>query len=137
MDTRDEKTLKPVEKGCPVEKTATFLKSRLHLREGTAIVQNFTERLNMVKIRLRKTGCINNPSFRVVATDQRSPRDGKFLEILGWYAPKQKGENYKLDLPRIDYWLSQGAQMSETVASMVKKTRKAAAAQPAAAPAEA
>ena len=88
----------------------------------------------MVKIRLRKTGSNNNPSFRVVATDSRCPRDGRFLEILGWYAPKRETDNYKLDLPRIEYWLSKGAQMSETVASMVKKTRKAAAAEAAAAP---
>ena len=81
----------------------------------------------MVKIRLRRTGSNNNPSFRVVATDERCPRDGKFLEILGWYLPKQQGENFKLDLARVDHWLSKGAQMSETVASMVKKTRKAAA----------
>lgn len=83
----------------------------------------------MVKIRLRKTGSNNNSSFRVVAADERSPRDGKFLEILGWYSPKQEKDNYKVDLVRIDHWLSKGAQMSETVASMVKKARKAAAAE--------
>jgi small subunit ribosomal protein S16 len=82
----------------------------------------------MVKIRLRKTGSNNNSSFRVVATDRRSPRDGKFLEILGWYSPRQEGENFKLDLPRIDYWVGKGAQMSETVASMVRKAKKAASA---------
>ncbi|MDD4102819.1 MAG: 30S ribosomal protein S16, partial [Kiritimatiellae bacterium] len=54
-----------------------------------------------------------------------SPRDGKFLEILGWYLPRQQGDNFKLEMDRVDYWLSKGAQMSETVASMVKKTRKA------------
>ncbi len=81
----------------------------------------------MVKIRLRRTGSNNNAAYRVVATDERSPRDGKFLEILGWYLPRQSGENYKLDIERVDYWLSKGARMSETVASMVKKTRKAGA----------
>jgi small subunit ribosomal protein S16 len=81
----------------------------------------------MVKIRLRRTGCNNNACFRVVATDERSPRDGKFLEILGWYSPKQAGENFKLDLDRVAYWQSKGAQLSETVASMVRKTKKAAA----------
>lgn len=85
----------------------------------------------MVKIRLRKTGSNNNSSFRVVATDERFPRDGKFLEILGWYLPRQEKDNFKLDLERVDHWLSKGAQMSETVASMVKKARKAAAAAPA------
>jgi small subunit ribosomal protein S16 len=79
----------------------------------------------MVKIRLRRTGCNNNTSFRVVATDERSPRDGKFLEILGWYLPKQEGVNFKIDLERVAYWLSKGAQLSETVASIVRKAKKA------------
>ena len=79
----------------------------------------------MVKIRLRRTGCNNNATFRVVAADERSPRDGKFLEILGWYEPKREGVNYKVDLARVDHWLAHGAQMSETVASMVKKAKKA------------
>lgn len=86
----------------------------------------------MVKIRLRRTGCTNNAAFRVVAADERSPRDGKFLEILGWYEPKREGENFKLELDRVDHWVSKGAQMSETVASMVKKAKKAALAQVAA-----
>ena len=81
----------------------------------------------MVKIRLRRTGCNNNASFRVVATDERSPRDGKFLEILGWYDPKREGENSKLDMDRVVYWQSKGAQLSETVASMVRKANKKSA----------
>lgn len=85
----------------------------------------------MVKIRLRRTGNANNAAFRVVATDSRAPRDGRFLEILGWYNPKQKGENFKVDLERVAHWQAHGAQMSETVALMVRKARKAAAEQPA------
>lgn len=81
----------------------------------------------MVTIRLRKTGCKNAPSFRVVATDSRSPRDGRFIEILGSYDPKQKGENYALKMDRIDYWQSQGAAVSETVASILRRARKNAA----------
>ena len=81
----------------------------------------------MVKIRLRRTGCNNNTTFRVVATDERSPRDGKFLEILGWYLPKQEGVNFKIDMERVAYWLSKGAQLSETVASIVRKAKKASA----------
>jgi small subunit ribosomal protein S16 len=92
---------------------------------GLGKVSRFTEE-KMVKIRLRRTGCNNNASFRVVAADERSPRDGKFLEILGWYEPKREGENFKLNLERVAHWLSKGAQMSETVASMVKKAKKAA-----------
>ncbi len=92
------------------------------------ILLRFTEE-KMVKIRLRRTGCNNNAAYRVVATDERSPRDGKFLEILGWYEPKREGENFKLEMERVAYWISKGAQMSETVASMVRKAKKRAAAE--------
>lgn len=81
----------------------------------------------MVTIRLRKTGCKNAPSFRVVVTDSRSPRDGRFIEILGSYDPKKKGENYALKMDRIDYWQGQGASVSETVASILRRARKNAA----------
>lgn len=80
-----------------------------------------------VTIRLRRTGCTNKPSFRVVATDTRSPRDGRFIEILGFYDPKAEGENYKLDLDRIAYWQGHGAKVSETVGSLIRRARKAAA----------
>ena len=80
-----------------------------------------------VKVRLTKTGANNDPSFRVVATDSRSPRDGSYLENLGWYDPKKAGVNYALKLERIEYWKSKGAQLSDTVASLVKKARKQAA----------
>ncbi len=79
----------------------------------------------MVKIRLRRTGCKNHAAYRVVAADQRAPRDGKFLEILGWYEPRRDGVNFKLELERIAHWQSKGAQLSETVASMVKKAKRA------------
>lgn len=85
----------------------------------------------MVKIRLRKTGCNRVATFRVVACDSRSPRDGKFLEILGWYDPRKTADKFGLNLDRIAYWTSQGAQVSETVASLVKQAKKAAAAAPA------
>ena len=80
-----------------------------------------------VKIRLRRTGCNNCISYRVVATDSRSPRDGKFLETLGWYDPKREGENYKLDLDRVAFWQARGAQVSETVASLLRKNKRALA----------
>ena len=80
-----------------------------------------------VKIRLRRTGCNNCVSYRVVATDGRSPRDGKFLETLGWYDPKREGENYQLDVERVAYWQARGAQVSDTVASLVRRLRRAPA----------
>lgn len=81
-----------------------------------------------VKIRMKRTGGKNDACFRVVAADMRSPRDGKNLETLGWYSPGSKGKLFELDLGRIDHWLGKGAQISDTVASLVKKTRKASAA---------
>lgn len=80
-----------------------------------------------VKIRLRKTGGLNDICYRVVATDTRFPRDGRFLEVLGWYDPKQQKDiNFKLKLERIDHWVKTGAIMSDTVRSLVKKARKVA-----------
>ena len=83
-----------------------------------------------VKIRLKRTGAKNSPSFRVVAADARSPRDGRFLEILGWYDPKIEGRNTKLNMERIDHWISQGAQVSDTVKSLIKNANKADASEP-------
>ena len=83
----------------------------------------------MVKIRMRRTGCRNHAAYRIVAADERSPRDGKFLEILGWYDPRKETLEQKcgLNLERVAYWKSQGAQVSETVASLIKQVQKAQA----------
>ena len=81
----------------------------------------------MVKIRLRRMGANKKPFFRTVATDVRSANAGNFLEELGWYDPTKKTDNYKLDLAKAEAWLAKGAQPSETVASLIKKSRAAAA----------
>ena len=78
-----------------------------------------------VRIRMKRVGAKNAPVFRIVVADGRSPRDGKFIEQLGTYQPRKKGDNYTLDLERAKYWLSKGAQPSETVASFIKKATKA------------
>jgi small subunit ribosomal protein S16 len=78
-----------------------------------------------VKIRMKRTGAKNDVCYRLVAADERSPRDGRNLEILGWYDPAAKGNTFSLKLDRIDYWLGVGAQISDTAASLVKKARKA------------
>jgi small subunit ribosomal protein S16 len=80
-----------------------------------------------VRIRMKRVGTTNAPYFRIVVADSRSPRDGKFIEEIGTYQPRKKGENYKMDLERAKYWISKGAQPSETVASFLKKLGKAAA----------
>lgn len=81
-----------------------------------------------VAIRLRREGTKNRPFYRIVVADKRSPRDGKFIETLGSYDPLDKNQTTPLKLDRVDYWLKQGAQPSETVASLIKKSRKQAAA---------
>ncbi len=80
-----------------------------------------------VKLRLKRIGAKNKPAFRIVVADSRSPRDGKFIEELGTYLPEAKGQKFTLNLERAKYWVSKGAQPSETVASFIKKATKAAA----------
>jgi small subunit ribosomal protein S16 len=81
-----------------------------------------------VKIRMKRVGAKNSPYFRIVVADSRSPRDGKFIEEIGSYQPLKKGDNFILKLDRAQYWVSKGAQPSDTVASFIKKAGKAAAA---------
>ena len=77
---------------------------------------------------MKRVGAKNAPYFRIVVADSRSPRDGKFIEEIGTYQPRKKGENVKVDVERAKYWISKGAQPSETVSSFLKKLGKAAAA---------
>jgi ribosomal protein S16 len=77
-----------------------------------------------VSIRLRREGTKNRPYYRVVVADGRSPRDGKFIEILGTYDPKQTGQNSSFSVERAEYWISKGAQPSDTVRSLIKKQKK-------------
>jgi len=77
-----------------------------------------------VSIRLRREGTKNRPYYRVVVTDSRSPRDGKFIEIIGTYDPKKTGQNSSFNVERAEYWISQGAQPSDTVRSLIKKQKK-------------
>ena len=79
----------------------------------------------MVVLRLRREGTKNRPFYRIVAADQRFPRDGRFIELLGTYDPVLKTNNFKLDLDKAKSWISKGAQPSETVASLIKKAEKA------------
>ena len=75
----------------------------------------------MVKIRLKRTGKKNAPCYRVVIADSRSPRDGKVIEIVGLYDPRLSNETLKMD--RIDYWLSNGAQPTDTVADIIRRAK--------------
>ena len=79
-----------------------------------------------VKIRLRRMGANKKPFFRIVAADIRSANAGSFLEELGWYDPGKKSDNYKLDVVKTEEWIAKGAQLSDTVAVILKKSRAAA-----------
>lgn len=79
----------------------------------------------MVRIRLARLGAKKKPFYRVVVADSRSPRDGRFIDILGHYDPLQNPPIVKLDLTRVDHWLSKGAQPSETAGDLIKKARAA------------
>jgi len=74
-----------------------------------------------VKIRLRRMGNRNAAFYRVIVQEARYATTGRFIETVGWYDPKQKGSNFSLNLDRVSYWLSQGAQPSDTVKSLVAK----------------
>ncbi len=74
-----------------------------------------------LKIRLRQQGCNNRQTYRVVVADARCRRDGKYVEKLGWYLPYLTENNCKIDEERMDYWLQQGAQMSEQVKALAAK----------------
>lgn len=82
----------------------------------------------MVVIRLSRGGAKKRPFYRVVVADRRCPRDGRFVEQLGFFNPVAAGAEIPLqiDLTRVDYWVSKGAQPSPRVNSLIKKARQAA-----------
>ena len=76
-----------------------------------------------VRIRLTRVGASKQPSYRVVATDRRSPRDGRSLEILGHYNPRTEPMTLVLDLAKVDAWIAKGAQPSDVVGKLITKAR--------------
>jgi small subunit ribosomal protein S16 len=83
----------------------------------------------MVRLRLKRMGRKHRPSYRVAAVDGRRSRDGITIEELGYYDPANKNADLRcrLDMARVEFWLAQGAQPSETVASLIKKSQASAA----------
>ncbi|HMQ11095.1 MAG TPA: 30S ribosomal protein S16 [Oligoflexia bacterium] len=73
----------------------------------------------MVKIRMSRYGRKKSPFYRIVAVDERKRRESDYIELLGFYNPQRK-EEFKIDKDRVNYWISQGAQTSETVAKLIK-----------------
>ena len=74
----------------------------------------------MVRIRLRRTGLRHQPSYRIMAADKESPRDGRFLEILGSYNPRENPFGFQVNEGRVYHWLSVGAQPSDSVLKLFK-----------------
>ena len=86
----------------------------------------------MVKIRLARHGAKKRPSYRIVAADSRAPRDGRFIEQLGYYDPLKDPAVVQLKTEKINKWLQNGAQPTATVARLIKKAGQELAAEPAA-----
>lgn len=77
-----------------------------------------------VKLRLQRHGAKKRPFYRIVAADARAPRDGRFLDIVGTYDPNHDPAQLRMKLERVDYWLGNGAQATDTVASLIRRARK-------------
>ena len=75
-----------------------------------------------VRIRLTRKGAKKSPFYRVVVADSEAPRDGRFIEVIGTYDPRQDPAEVKIDQARLDLWLGRGAQPSDTVRSLIKRT---------------
>ncbi|AAK79721.1 small subunit ribosomal protein S16 [Clostridium acetobutylicum] len=76
----------------------------------------------MVKIRLKRMGAKKAPFYRIVVADSRSPRDGKFIEELGYYNPTTEPVTFKVDADKVNAWMKNGAQPSETVKKLLDKS---------------
>lgn len=77
-----------------------------------------------VTIRLRRIGRKKQPSYRVVVTDSTRPATGQYLETIGFYNPRRDPAELRLDLEKVETWVGRGAEMSDTVRSLVRKARK-------------
>jgi small subunit ribosomal protein S16 len=77
-----------------------------------------------VKIRLRRTGRKKQPSYRLVVAEATAPRDGQYLDAVGTYNPLTKPADLRIDLEKVDRWLAEGAEMTDTVAALIRKARK-------------
>ena len=74
-----------------------------------------------VKMRLKRMGAKKAPYYRIVVADSRAPRDGRFIEEVGTYNPDAEGEKLKVNMDRVQYWIANGAQPTDTVRGLMKK----------------
>ena len=77
----------------------------------------------MVKIRLRRMGAKKSPFYRIVVADSRYPRDGRFIEEIGTYDPMAEDNKVNVEMDRVEYWIKNGAQPTETVRGLLKKVQ--------------
>lgn len=77
-----------------------------------------------VKIRLKRIGMKKQPHYRVVVADSRFPRDGRFIEEIGYYNPEAESSALQLDLAKVEEWVKKGAQPTETVRSLIRKAKE-------------
>ena len=84
----------------------------------------------MLSIRLTRRGAKKKPFYRIIVTETRSKRDGRFVENIGYYDPCRNPADVKIDRERVDYWIERGAQPSETVRSLIKRKTESAAVEP-------
>ncbi len=94
-------------------------------------------RLMSVRVRLTRVGSKKNPIWRVVVADQRSPRDGRFIETIGQYNPQTDPSTIRIDAERLDHWIARGAQPTNTVKQLMKAQAKSGGPTPQHAPAAA
>jgi small subunit ribosomal protein S16 len=78
----------------------------------------------MVKIRLTRAGAKKRPFYRIIAIDEREPRDGRPLEFLGTYDPRPKPEQIRVETERVEAWVAKGAKLSPTVRSLMRRARR-------------
>jgi small subunit ribosomal protein S16 len=98
------------------------------------VVANLS-RLMAVRVRLTRVGSKKNPIWRVVVADQRSPRDGRFIETIGHYNPQTHPSTIRIDAERLEFWVARGAQASNTVKQLMKAQAKSGGPTPLVAPA--
>ena len=79
-----------------------------------------------VKIRLKRFGAKNRGQWRIVVSDVKMPRDGRFIEEIGYYDPLPKNEKFEVKQNRLEYWLKQGAQLSTALKSLIKRAKRKA-----------
>jgi small subunit ribosomal protein S16 len=77
-----------------------------------------------VKIRLRRVGRKHQPSYRIVVARSADPRGGEYLDTVGFYNPRTRPAELRVDLARVDDWVARGAELSDTAASLIRKARK-------------